>query len=88
MKKFTLAMLTLALGVTVCSKVMAQMITETSIGTGITGFNGDGMPAPLTQISSPYDVAMDAAHNLYFTDQANGRIRIAAGWCANRASSS
>jgi len=75
MKQFSLLMLALALSVITGSNVAAQRITVTGVGTGIYGFNGDGMASELTQINSPYDVCLDAAHNLYFTDQANGRVR-------------
>ncbi|MGI8686259.1 MAG: hypothetical protein ACR2MO_14425 [Acidimicrobiales bacterium] len=39
------------------------------------GFRGDGGPATAARLSSPTDVALDAAGNLYICDAANSRIR-------------
>lgn len=50
-------------------------IITTYVGTGVSGFGGDGGPASAAMITgAPRDVATDAAGNLYFTD-AGGRIR-------------
>jgi len=53
----------------------AQRITVTVAGTGLAGFNGDGNPSISTLINRPFDVCVDAAHNIYFTDNSNGRVR-------------
>jgi len=44
-------------------------------GGGNRGFGGDNGPAIDALLSSPYDIAFDAAGNLYIADGANRRIR-------------
>lgn len=39
------------------------------------GFKGDGGPAKRAYLSQPYDVAADAAGNLYIADTSNQRVR-------------
>lgn len=53
----------------------AQHITVTVAGNGTRSFSGDGGPAKAAELNRPNDVCIDAAHNLYFTDHDNGRIR-------------
>jgi sugar lactone lactonase YvrE len=50
------------------------MIT-TAVGTGDKGFAGDGGPASAALLNGPFDVAFDAAGNLFFSDTFNHRIR-------------
>jgi sugar lactone lactonase YvrE len=52
-----------------------EEIITTVAGTGVQGFNGDGIPATSAQLSNPNGVAFDAAGNLYFADTGNQRIR-------------
>ena len=47
----------------------------TIAGTGIAGFNGDGIAAIDAQINHPTGVAVDDLGNVYIADQGNGRIR-------------
>lgn len=52
----------------------------TGIGCGVAGFAGDGGPATTTVLGgvllyNPFDVSMDGAGNLYFSDKLNNRIR-------------
>jgi sugar lactone lactonase YvrE len=54
---------------------MAENIITTAVGTGEKGFAGDGGPASLAMLNGPFDVAFDAAGNLYFSDTFNCRIR-------------
>ena len=54
----------------------AQMITVTLAGNQTPGYTGDGGPARYAQIAGPKDLCIDAKQNLYFTDKANGRIRM------------
>jgi len=52
------------------------MGTITTIaGTGTAGFSGDGGPALLAELDSPYGLALDTAGNLYFSDILNERVR-------------
>ena len=48
---------------------------STFAGTGERGFEGDGGTALLARFSSPTDVEVDAAGNLYIADASNHRIR-------------
>src|SRR5713101_7516801 len=54
---------------------MADWIITTAVGTGEKGFAGDGGPAEAALLNGPFDVAFDAAGNLYFSDTFNNRIR-------------
>ncbi|HUE00088.1 MAG TPA: IPT/TIG domain-containing protein [Bryobacteraceae bacterium] len=45
-------------------------------GTGAQGFSGDGGPATQAEMNNPTWVTVDAAGNLYVTDQFNFRIRL------------
>lgn len=50
------------------------MIT-TYAGTGVKGFNGDGLPSTMTQLAGPTGLRFDPAGNLYIADKFNERIR-------------
>ena len=54
---------------------MADNIITTAVGTGEKGFAGDGGPAKTALLNGPFDIAFDAAGNLYFSDTFNNRIR-------------
>src|SRR5271170_5221634 len=54
---------------------MAEWMITTAVGTGEKGFAGDGGPAIAALLNGPFDVAFDAAGNLYFSDTFNNRIR-------------
>src|SRR5216683_6989439 len=54
---------------------MAEYVITTAVGTGDKGFAGDGGPANSALLNGPFDVAFDAAGNLYFSDTFNNRIR-------------
>jgi DNA-binding beta-propeller fold protein YncE len=54
---------------------VAENIITTVVGTGAKGFAGDGGPATAALLNGPFDVAFDAAGNLYFSDTFNNRIR-------------
>jgi hypothetical protein len=54
--------------------INAQIIT-TIAGTGVAGYNGDGISATSAQIYYPHNLALDAAGNIYFPDYGNARIR-------------
>jgi DNA-binding beta-propeller fold protein YncE len=50
-------------------------IITTAVGTGAPGFAGDGGPAMQALLNGPFDVGVDPAGNLYFSDTFNHRIR-------------
>ncbi len=50
-------------------------MTNSVANAGSSGFSGDGGSAIGAQISSPHDIALDAAGNLYIADTANTRVR-------------
>src|SRR5438067_3708012 len=54
---------------------MAEFLITTAVGTGEKGFAGDGGPATAALLNGPFDVAFDAAGDLYFSDTFNNRIR-------------
>ena len=48
---------------------------QTIAGTGISGFNGDGGPAPQAQLTYPGSPQYDSTGNLYIIDAGGSRIR-------------
>lgn len=44
-------------------------------GTGHPGYDGDGQPAPVSELNEPSGIATDAAGNLFIADTANCRVR-------------
>ena len=44
-------------------------IIDTVVGTGDYGYSGDGGPANLAKLANPWGLAVDAAGNLYITDE-------------------
>ena len=48
---------------------------STFAGTGVKGFAGDSSPASRARLDQPFDVALDRAGNVYFSDTFNHRIR-------------
>ena len=57
-------------------KVTTSGIISTIAGNGTTGFSGDGGSATAAALNQPYDVATDAAGNVYIADFNNNRIRM------------
>ncbi len=55
--------------------VNAQGTITTVAGTGLGGFNGDGIPATSARLANPVGVAVDSAGNLIIADTLNHRIR-------------
>lgn len=54
---------------------MNSGVITTIAGTGIQGYNGDGIPATAAQISSVWGIVVDSENNIYFSDGLNYRIR-------------
>lgn len=50
-------------------------VITTVVGTGESGYNGDGAPGPETALAGPSGLAVDQAGNLYIADTFSGRIR-------------
>ncbi len=50
-------------------------IITTIAGTGMAGYNGDGISAFSAEIGNPSGIAIDSLNNIYFTDVSNNRIR-------------
>lgn len=50
-------------------------IISTVAGTGAAGFSGDGGPAALAQLKTPYSIDFDGSGNLYIADRDNNRVR-------------
>jgi sugar lactone lactonase YvrE len=44
-------------------------------GTGVAGFNGDGIPAVVAELNKPQGVAIDSSGVLYVADRFNQRVR-------------
>jgi hypothetical protein len=56
-------------------KVDSSGIITTIAGNGVAGFSGDGGPATKASLNWPCNIALDAAGNLYISDNENNRIR-------------
>ena len=56
-------------------KVSGGIIT-TIAGNGTAGYSGDGGLATSAQLNSPQGLAADSAGNVYFSDLANGSVRV------------
>jgi YD repeat-containing protein len=50
-------------------------IITTVAGTGVSGYNGDGIAATAARLSFPWDLAFDLQGNLYIADFDNNRVR-------------
>ena len=48
---------------------------RTLVGTGIPGYNGDGIDGTKAQLTSPTDLAVDREGNIYIADCKNHRLR-------------
>ena len=48
---------------------------DTLAGTGVAGYAGDGGPAAAARLNNPWDVAVDAAGNVYVAERDNHRVR-------------
>ncbi|MEN3316007.1 MAG: trimeric autotransporter adhesin [Acidimicrobiaceae bacterium] len=53
----------------------ATQVITTVGGTGVPGFNGDGLPGPQTQFAHPAFLTVDAAGNAFVSDDNASRVR-------------
>lgn len=60
---------------TTLHKVTTSGIISKLAGTGVMGFSGDGGPATAANLYGAYDVALDKAGNIYFTDENTNCVR-------------
>lgn len=60
----------------VIRKVGTDGMISSVAGTGSLGYSVDGTIATSAKLNKPYDIALDSAGNLYFSDQYNNRIRV------------
>ncbi len=56
-------------------KINSSGIISTIAGTGLAGYNGDGIPATAARISRPNSIAVSKNGEIFFTDAHNYRIR-------------
>jgi hypothetical protein len=56
-------------------KVTMDGTITTIAGTGVLGYNGDGIPATSAKLYAPLGLVFDNAGNLYFSDEGNARVR-------------
>ena len=54
---------------------IATGVISTVVGTGVSGFSGDGGLPTAAQLNNPYSIALDASENFYIADAGNNRIR-------------
>jgi len=59
----------------VIRKVNKAGVISTVAGTGVAGYNGDGITATTAQLNNPYGVTVDIAGNIYIGDCSNNRVR-------------
>jgi len=58
---------------------LSTLIINTVAGTGVSGYNGDGIAATSAKLNFPSDVVADGSGNFYISDEANQRIRKVSG---------
>jgi sugar lactone lactonase YvrE len=57
------------------NNIFTSPIITTIAGNGVVGYSGDGGPATSAELNNPFDVALDQAGNIYFSDNQNSVIR-------------
>jgi streptogramin lyase len=56
-------------------KITADGIIHTTVGSGQTGYAGDGGPALAASLNKPHEIRFDRAGNLYIVDMMNHAVR-------------
>jgi len=56
-------------------KVTVGGIISTIAGTGVAGYNADGIQATTAQLNTPSGVTLDSSGNVYIVDRSNHRVR-------------
>ena len=56
-------------------KITTDGVIHTIAGTGIAGYNGDGIPALSAKLNQPQGVGVDDTGNVYICDRMNFRLR-------------
>ncbi len=56
-------------------KIDLSGIINTIAGTGVGGYNADGIPATTADLNKPFFLFVDKLNDLYIADQSNNRIR-------------
>lgn len=56
-------------------KINTSGIISTVAGTGVAGFNGDGLMATATQLNGPYGMSVNRAGTIVIADRSNHRLR-------------
>jgi sugar lactone lactonase YvrE len=51
-------------------------VISTYIGTGVAGYNGEGVGIAVAQINNPYGIAVSAVGDIYFCETAGNRVRM------------
>jgi len=59
----------------VIRKITSAGIISTIAGTGVAGYNGDGIAATTAQLNLPAAVAVDSSGNVFIADFGNNRVR-------------
>lgn len=57
-------------------KVSPTGIISTAAGSGVAGYNGDGIPATAANLNFPYGMSVNASGSMAITDMKNHRIRL------------
>ena len=73
--KYYLGLFLCVILVVICPCDINGQVITTIAGDGLTGYTGDGSPASAATFHSPSALAIDAAGNLYISDQQNNCVR-------------
>jgi serine/threonine-protein kinase len=57
-------------------RITPNGLIYTIAGDGVAGFSGDGLPAGVSRVQTPYGIAIGPNRELYIADLGNGRVRV------------